>query len=73
LLTQGKVAPGLTFHGQGHMPGTRLKEAGARDQQIADNPGQKSPSRARLYSEGVRAPEETPGVVLKIDDARDRP
>jgi integrase len=73
LLAEGKVAPGLTFHGLRHTLGTRLKEAGASDQQIADILGQKSLSMARLYSEGAETPEETRGLVLKIDVRRNKP
>ncbi|MDB5597419.1 MAG: integrase [Hyphomicrobiales bacterium] len=67
LLTAGKVSVGLTFHGLRHTLGTRLKEAGASDQEIMDILGQRSPSMAKHYSEGAEMPEKTKGLVLSIN------
>lgn len=67
LLKEGKIAPGLTFHGLRHTLGTRLQEAEATDQQIMDIRGRKSPSMARHCSASAKMPERTNGLVLSID------
>lgn len=73
LKKDGKVAAGLTMHGLRHTLGTRLKEAGATDQEIADILAQKSTSMARHYSEGAETPEKTQGLVLSMDVRKNKP
>lgn len=50
LEEAGKVEEGLTLHGLRHTLGTRLKEAGASDREIADILAQTSLSMAKHYS-----------------------
>jgi integrase len=70
LVTDGKVAKGLTMHGLRHTLGTRLSEAGASAEEIMTILGQKSPAMARHYSEGAETDEKTKGLVLSLDVRR---
>lgn len=63
LEVEGVVGDGLTLHGLRHTLGTRLKEAGASDQQIADVLGQRSTSMARHYSDNAELPAATRAFV----------
>lgn len=51
LEAEGKVAPGLTFHGLRHTAGKMLDEAGCDTRTIAAALGQRSEAMARHYSE----------------------
>jgi integrase len=51
LETEGKVAPGLTFHGLRHTAGKMLDEAGCDTRTIAAVLGHRSEAMARHYSE----------------------
>ncbi len=65
LEKEGVVAPGLTPHGLRHTLGTRLREAGADDRDIADILGQKSVSMARHYSENAALPESAKAALKR--------
>jgi integrase len=51
LEAEGKVGPGLTFHGLRHTAGKLLDEAGCDTRTIAAVLGQRSEAMARHYSE----------------------
>jgi integrase len=51
LQAEGKVGPGLTFHGLRHLTGKLLDEAGCDTRTIAAVLGQRSEAMARHYSE----------------------
>ena len=63
----GKVEPGLTMHGLRHTLGTRLKEAGAEDGDIADILGQKTTAMARHYSDQADTSEKSRGLIEAAD------
>jgi integrase len=50
LLKEGKVRPGLTFHGLRHSVATDLREAGYENRNIADVLGQKTESVVAVYT-----------------------
>jgi integrase len=50
LVEEGKIAPGLSFHGLRHMLGTSLAEAGCDPKTIAAVLGQKTTAMADHYS-----------------------
>ena len=69
LEAKGKVGKGLTLHGLRHTMGTRLREAGASDRDIADVLGQASTAMARHYSKNANLPAQTRGIVVSLDQA----
>lgn len=67
LEKEGQVGKGLTLHGLRHTLATRLKEAGADDEGIADILGQKSLAMARHYSEGADTTEKARTLIEAAD------
>jgi integrase len=67
LEREGKVGPGLTFHGLRHTVGTLLIEAGVELDIVRRWLGQKTLAMAIHYSEGANTSEQMSGAVLKFD------
>lgn len=67
LEKDGVVDKGLTIHGLRHTLATRLKEAGARDEDIADILGQASLQMARHYSKTADTSEKGRTLIEAAD------
>lgn len=67
LEADGVVGEGLTMHGLRHTLATRLKEAGARDEDIASILGQASLSMARHYSKTADTSAKDRGLIEAAD------
>jgi integrase len=67
LEGEGKVGPGLTFHGLRHTVGTLLIESGVELDIVRRWLGQKTLAMAIHYSEGANTSEQMSGAVLKFD------
>jgi integrase len=66
LETQGRIQPGLTFHGLRHTVATVLREAGIDQEAIAVWLGQESVEMARHYSRGADTLERNRATVQKF-------
>ena len=66
LEADGKIAPGLTFHGLRHTRGGELAECGLDDSEIALCLGQKSAASAQHYSRRAKVRRRMKSVVKKI-------
>lgn len=64
LEKEGKVAPGLTFHGLRHTVGAELAERGAGDEIIQNALGHKTPHQARIYRRGA---DQKKGAVVAME------
>ncbi len=67
LEKEGKIGPGLTLHGLRHTLGTKLKEAGLSDGDIADVLGQATVTMARLYSKNAALPEDVQDRIRRLE------
>ncbi len=72
LEAEGKIAPGLTFHGLRHTVGTILAEEGFDDRTIADALGQSTEAMARHYSRDADRSRKMAGVVRRMDVAENK-
>lgn len=69
LRAEGKVSPGLTFHGLRHSVGHMLREEGFDDRTIADALGQSTETMARHYSRDADLTRKMIAVVERLDTA----
>lgn len=67
LEADGMVGEGLTMHGLRHTLATRLKEAGAAEEDIADLLGQSSLAMARHYSKSADTTEKGRSLIHATD------
>jgi integrase len=72
LEAEGKVAPGLTFHGLRHTVATILREEGVDLRAIADLLGHATEGMARHYSGSADLRRTTIATVAKLDRAENR-
>lgn len=68
LARDGKVGPGLSFHGLRHTLGTRLAEAGCDAQTIASVLGQRSTGMAEHYSRTANRRGNATAAIRKLED-----
>jgi integrase len=67
LVQEGKVAPGLSFHGLRHMLGTSLAEAGCDPRTIAAVLGQKTTAMADHYSRNADRRQLASAAIAKLE------
>jgi integrase len=67
LVEEGKVAPGLSFHGLRHMLGTSLAEAGCDPRTIAAVLGQKTTAMADHYSRTADRRQLASAAIAKLE------
>jgi integrase len=67
LAREGKVGPGLSFHGLRHTLGTQLAEAGCDAQTIASILGQQSTAMAEHYSRTANRRGNATAAIEKLE------
>lgn len=67
LAREGKVGPGLSFHGLRHTLGTRLAEAGCDAQTIASILGQRSTVMAEHYSRNANRRGNASAAIARLE------
>ena len=72
LADEGKVQPGLTFHGLRHTVGKILREAGMSDADIQAMLGDRSPAMARHYSDEADKTIRRRAAVVTLERAMNR-
>ncbi len=72
LVKEGKVGPGLTFHGLRHTVGKKLAEAGCTKEQIKAVLGHKSDAAANIYIEEASRKTLATAAIRKLEGTQRR-